>query len=52
MTEASDSPLVSVMVVPFRIEANVIVSAPVWLFALMIAWRSEPAPESAVVLTM
>jgi hypothetical protein len=31
--------------------ANVMVSAPASAFASMMAWRSEPAPESAVVFT-
>ena len=30
---------------------NVIVCTPAWAFASRIAWRSEPAPESAVVVT-
>jgi hypothetical protein len=31
---------------------NAIVSAPGFAFASRIAWRSEPAPESAVLVTV
>src|SRR5438477_11044086 len=30
---------------------NVIVSAPTWLLASVIAWRNEPAPVSFVLVT-
>jgi hypothetical protein len=31
---------------------NAIVSSPAAVFASLIAWRSDPAPESAVVVTV
>ena len=37
---------------PPPVMAKVIVSAPEFALASVIAWRSEPAPESATVVTV
>ena len=49
LSATTSSPLVRVMVCPFREESNSMVSPP---GASASAWRSEPGPLSAVVVTV
>ncbi|HEX4610736.1 MAG TPA: hypothetical protein VH092_21280 [Urbifossiella sp.] len=49
---AGSAALVAVMVWPARLGSKVMLSAPAAAFASVMAWRSDPAPVSLVVVTV